>query len=223
MDLVLDKQEPRFDIINQTFVSSTNATQELDEQEDDFEDDILIEEVFEEDDILDDPLLQPKESPRENTVSEEKNNHEMKGELLYIMLVARSDRPYTGYELLQALLSCGLRFGAMDLFHRYEDLNGKGKILFSVASASETGTFEINKMGAYSAKGLMMFLRLSKEKELMPAFDSMIETARELVEDLGGEILDDERKILTPTKIESMRKTIVDFEKRQLMGDLFDT
>lgn len=210
-----DKQEPRFDLVNQKTPSGTPQN-----YKEEFEEDVIAEDedIEEENLFTDDPLMQPKEKPP----TEAKKIALAPEELLFIMLAAKPDRPYAGYELLQSLLSAGLRFGAMDLFHRYEDLNGKGKVLFSVASASETGTFEINKMGAYSAKGLMFFMRLSHQKDLLLAFDAMVETARQLVEDLGGEILDDERRVLSNDKIEKMRKRIVEFEQKQLIGDLFD-
>ncbi len=53
-------------------------------------------------------------------------------EILYLILSAKSGKPYVGYELLQALLSAGLRFGPMDLFHYYQEINGKDKILLAL-------------------------------------------------------------------------------------------
>lgn len=207
------KQEPRFDLISQS--TSVSEYQELSVTTQDIE--------TQTDAFIDDPLLQPRPTPKRNLEQEQpKKPKASVEEILYIMLAAHPDKPYVGYELLQSLLSAGLRFGAMDLFHRYEDLNGKGKILFSLANASESGTFEINKMGAFSGKGLTLFLRLSANKDLALAFDTMLDTARQLTEDLGGEILDNERKILSNEKIEKLRKKIIDFEQKQLIGDLFD-
>lgn len=214
-EIFIDKQEPRIDSNTQ---GRPGAIYEDSEES-------LYGEFDEsppENLLLDDPLLQPREVKRPLAQEAPKKPKPSVEEIMYIMLAAKPDKPYVGYELLQSLLSSGLRFGAMDLFHRYEDLNGKGKILFSLASASETGTFEINRMGAYSGKGLMMFLRLSANKDLTFAFDTMLDTARQLIDDLGGDILDDERKILTSDKIEKMRKKVVDFEQKQLTGDLFD-
>lgn len=214
--LAINKQEPRFGMdasLKATEIDDEACTYDLNQDDD---------EHHYENMLLDDPLMQPREVKRPIHNETPKKPKPSVEEIMYIMLAAKPDRPYVGYELLQSLLSAGLRFGAMDLFHRYEDLNGKGKILFSLASASETGTFEINKMGAYSGKGLMIFLRLSSNKDLIFAFDTMLDTATQLIDDLGGDILDDERKILTAEKIEKMRKKVLDFEQKQLTGDLFD-
>lgn len=215
--LMRQKQEPRFGVASQPSTTAyQTASEEIEEE--------FIEEDYEEEhqdhQLMNDPLLQPRETPK--TTPPEKKAKAAPEETMYIMLAAKPGKPYAGYELLQSLLSSGLRFGAMDLFHRFEDPTGKGKILFSVASASESGTFEINKMGAFVGKGLMMFLRLSSHKDLHFAFDAMIDTAKQLIEDLGGDILDDQRKILTSEKIEMMRKKVVEFEQKQLTGDLFD-
>lgn len=143
-------------------------------------------------------------------------------EIICLIILAPLDRPHSGYELLQSLLSAGLRYGPMNIFHRFDDSNGRGKILFSVASVEEPGTFEINKMGGYSGKGLMMFLRFSSNKDLTAAFEIMLDTAKQLVEDLGGHILDDEKQSLSNEKIEKWRKKIANFEEKQLTPDLFD-
>lgn len=216
---ISEKQEPRFDIENKIPESthSNEHIEEYDEEENTHQNSVNL--------LLDDPLLQPTPKPQPKKNNEPMSAKKVKSaaeEILYLMLVAKPNKPYVGYELLQALLAGGLRFGAMNIFHRHEDLNGNGKILFSVASASEPGTFEINKMGAYSGKGLMLFMRLSNNKDLMHAFDLMIETAKQLIEDLDGDMIDDEQKILTNEKIEKLKKKISEFEQNQLIGDLFD-
>lgn len=216
---IAEKQEPRFDLIEPK-LSATDHYQTIEAEQ--FDSETTNDSV----DLLlnDDPLLQPKQ---QKLTSQASSNSQSKTksavvEVLYLMLMAKPDKPYVGYELLQALLAAGLRFGAMNIFHRYEELNNQGKILFSVASASEPGTFEISKMGAYSGRGLMMFMRLSSNKDLMPAFEIMLDTAKQLVEDLGGELLDDDHQTLSNDKIATMKKKITEFEQKQLTGDLFD-
>ncbi len=71
-------------------------------------------------------------------------------EPLRIMLFLRANpsRPYGGYELLQSLLSSGLRFGEMNIFHRFE--TDSDKILFSVAAATSSGQLIPTDMGTFS-------------------------------------------------------------------------
>jgi cell division protein ZipA len=214
-----NKKEPRFDQVEMEFSETENS----------FLTDTMSDSTGSSSNsanfLMDDPILRPKVQPvKENPTSlPKKKTQSAVEEILYVMLVAKPNKPYVGYELLQALLSAGLRFGAMNIFHYHEQAHGNGKILFSIASASEPGTFEINKMGAYSGKGLMLFMRLSTNKDLMPAFELMLETGKQLIEDLDGDILDDERKVLTPEKIDKMKTKIIDFEQKQVIGDLFDS
>lgn len=130
-------------------------------------------------------------------------------EIIAIYLIANQGQPYSGYELLQALLTAGLRFGKMNIFHRHEEVSGRGEVLFSLASVVEPGTFEMNKMGGFSSPGLVLFLRINKVKDPLKAFEIMHTTAQQLIDDLGGEICDEYRRPLTAEKIADYRSHIL--------------
>ncbi len=115
--------------------------------------------------------------------------------LLVVYVLAEPGNGYVGYELLQTLLSAGLRFGEMNIFHRYQELNSKGRILFSLASATEPGIFDIQKMGSVSVSGLCLFMKLGRVSHPYRAdLDVMLQTAYQIVDDLGGKVLDDNRQ-----------------------------
>lgn len=140
-----------------------------------------------------------------------------------IILHLKSDQnyPYGGYDLLQALLSVGLRYGKMNIFHRHEQATGLGNILFSVASITKPGTFDLQNMGAFFCPGLSLFMTLNNVKDPFHAFDIMLETCNQLQEDLGGVILDEERNPLTRNKIFELRKFIREYEENKRTADLF--
>lgn len=117
--------------------------------------------------------------------------------ILSIFILANGNKNFSGYELLQSLLSSGLRFGEMNIFHRHEETNGKGRILFSLASATEPGTFNIQNMGSFSGRGLCMFMKLLGTDRDNEAFDLFIKTAQKLADELNGSIYDDSRHPLT--------------------------
>lgn len=150
-----------------------------------------------------------------------KSNPNPIGDIIILGLLAQKDRPYAGYELLQALLTAGLRYGKMGIFHRHEEVSGRGNVLFSLASAAAPGTFELPKMGGFATPGLTLFMEVNKLREPLQAFDLMIDTAKQLVEDLGGEIWDDERKPLSEQKIAQWREQIASQEQRSQSADLF--
>jgi len=142
-------------------------------------------------------------------------------EVISITLMAPQESPYTGYELLQSLLASGLRYGAMNIFHRHETKTGRGRVLFSLASVNQPGTFELPKMGSFSCPGLTLFMVLKDISDPMKAFDTMLETARQLLEDLGGEARDDHRQALNMDKVSQIRARIKKFEEDQRVPDFF--
>lgn len=136
-------------------------------------------------------------------------------EPLRVMLFLRANpnRPYGGYELLQSLLSSGLRFGEMNIFHRFQ--TETDKILFSVAAATASGQLIPGDMGEFSCLGLSLFLTLDGENQGHHQFELMLDTARQLTEDLGGVILDENQKLLTSETTQLLEENIKHFEARQ--------
>jgi cell division protein ZipA len=132
-------------------------------------------------------------------------------ELLVIYVLAEAKQPYVGYELLQALLSSGLRYGEMNIFHRFERAHGRGTPLFSLASASEPGTFDLNKMGEVSCRGLCLFLHLDEVKDPIIAFERMVDTANQLVEDLGGDVRDARGQVFNNDRLIDYRERVRDY------------
>lgn len=143
-------------------------------------------------------------------------------DVIALTLIAPANHPYRGYELLQALLAVGLRFGDMKIFHRHETKNGRGPVWFSLANIEKPGTFDLQKMGATSCKGLMLFMQLAEDYDCAQAFECMLETVRQLAEDLGGEVWDDSRQRLTMDKVTDIRRKIRSYEASQRVRDLFE-
>ena len=116
-----------------------------------------------------------------------------------LFLLAKPHRQLAGYEMLQTLLSAGLRFGEGQLFHRHESPNGEGAILCSLAAATKTGTFDLQNIGAFHAKGLCLYMHLSGEHATDHLrLHKMLETADQLAEGLDASLLDAARRPFTP-------------------------
>lgn len=157
------------------------------------------------------PLDSHLDHPRphaENTTTIEPAPPLQLTDLIIINLTADPKQPYRGYELLQALLTAGLRYSRKGMFHRYEDLTGRGSILFNLVSSIEPGTFDLPKMGSFTTAGLTLFMQIPVVKDPRQAFELMLSTAKELIEDLGGELLDDHRQPLNEEKIAKWRSYV---------------
>ncbi|UTV98630.1 cell division protein ZipA [Marinomonas rhizomae] len=138
-------------------------------------------------------------------------------EVIVINIFAPEEQNYSGMELLQLILNCGMRYGEMDIFHRHEDGFDRGRVQFSMANAIEPGTFDLDTMGETDCPGVSFFMGLPGPKNSMKAFDFMLETAQTLVRNLGGELRDERRSPMSDQTIAHCRQRIRDFERRRLM------
>lgn len=129
-------------------------------------------------------------------------------DIIVFYLLAPPDHYFTGYELLQDLLTADLRFGEKSIFHRYESVDVVGTPLFSVASAIEPGVFDLANIGGFSCPGLSIFMSAKQVENPLATFDLMLETAQQLAEDLGGQLYDEHRRPLGETVIKQYRAGI---------------
>lgn len=120
-----------------------------------------------------------------------------------LFLLAKENRQLAGYELLQTLLAAGLRFGEGHLFHRHQHLNGQGPVLCSLAAATASGVFDLQNIGAFSVRGLCMFMHASGNAMIdAERFEVMLDTARQLSEGLDTHLLDAQRRPLSDANLQ---------------------
>lgn len=166
-----------------------------------------------------DPLFSPVSSRELTGADHGTPDPEAIDEVLVINVLARGGE-YAGPDMLQILLSCDLRHGRMNIFHRHEQPGGKGAVQFSVANLVEPGTFDLDGIAGFSTPGLCFFMTLPGPKAPLRAFDYMVETAQCLVRNLGGELRDEAHSVMTPQTLEHCRERIREFERRQLTQNI---
>jgi cell division protein ZipA len=137
-------------------------------------------------------------------------------ELLVINAMAPEGKPFKGNDLLQILMACDVRYGKMNIFHRYENSDGTGEIQFSVANLVEPGNFDLDEIDEFTTPGVVFFMHLPGPKESIKAYEAMVETARCLVKNLEGELRDQTHSVATKQTLEHYKQRIRDFERRQL-------
>jgi len=137
-------------------------------------------------------------------------------EVFMVNVVSREADGFKGEDILHILLACDLRFGDMNFFHRHEQEAGRGPTQFSVANMVQPGVFDIDNMSDFSTSGLVFFLSLPGPEDMMQAFDYMLETAQAVARNLGGDVLDETRSVITKQTLEHARQQIRDLERRML-------
>lgn len=162
------------------------------------------------------PQLMPQEKPQIASRIEKKvsagicSKHEANtassdhsSSTLMMFLLAKENRQFAGYELLQTVLASGLRFGEGHLFHKHQHINDQHAILCSLAAATSTGIFDLQNIGAFSVRGLCLYMSISNIPQIdAERFSVMLDTAKQLSEGLDAYLLDDQRKPLTKERIE---------------------
>jgi len=137
-------------------------------------------------------------------------------EIIVVNAVSKDPLGFNGEELLHILLTCDLRFGKMNIFHRYEKSNAKGAVQFSVANSVEPGTFDLNNMRSFKTPGICLFLQLPGPQDAQKALEYMVETAQCIARNLNGELRDENRSALTAQTVEHFRSRIREFDRKRM-------
>lgn len=137
-------------------------------------------------------------------------------EVLVLNVTAKDGRVFAGDDLLHTLITSGLKFGDMNIFHKRLSREHQGSVVFSVANMLNPGTFDLNKMDEFTTLGISFFLALPTPINNLDAFEQMLAVAQHIRDTLGGDLKDDHRNGMTAQTIEHYRQRIRDFELRRL-------
>ncbi len=135
-------------------------------------------------------------------------------ELIVINVVAAQGQRFEGPALVEALRARGLRYGEMNIFHRVEPMTRS--IRYSVASVLEPGTFDMAEIEEFRSPGVCFFMQLPGPEQPLETFEDMLAAARDLALQLGGELKDEQRSVMTGQTVEHYRQRIADFCRRAM-------
>lgn len=151
---------------------------------------------------------QPQQSVKED-------NNDQPQEVLVVHLMANKGETVAGQQLLDAILSVGLRYGAMKIFHRHLNDDGSGPVLFSMANLINPGTFDLNSMGDLEVPGVTLFMALDDIEDPVSAFNIMIEAIDSIVASLQLNVMDESRSSMTRQTIDHYRQRARDVSFRR--------
>jgi cell division protein ZipA len=157
------------------------------------------------------------ESVIEEPVSEPEPEVEQEVPLEVIVLNVHcaGDESFVGTKLFDSMQQNGLIYGEMDIFHRHADLSGTGKVLFSVANMMQPGTLKHDDPAEFTTKGISFFMTMPCFGDAEQNFKLMLKTAQQIADDLGANVLDDARNLMTPNRLDSYRAQIQQFKAAQ--------
>ena len=112
-----------------------------------------------------------------------------------------------------ALRAAKLRHGRYGIFHRVESLADEP--IFSVASLTEPGGFDLNNLGATRIPGMSFFMVLPGPGDPVERFDQMVETARSLAHELDADLHDEKGSSWSIQRERYLREEIIQYRHQQ--------
>ncbi|TRX56440.1 cell division protein ZipA [Thalassomonas sp. M1454] len=150
--------------------------------------------------------------------SQEKKKVEIEQEVLALSVVMPDNQAISGAALLPSLLTLGMKFGEMNIFHRHQDNAGNGQITFSLANMVNPGTFDVDNMETFSTKGLTLFMTLPNAGEPAKVFNYMLSAAKQLAQEFGGQVLDSKRSVMTKQTEQHYLSQIREFDRKSRLA-----
>lgn len=114
-------------------------------------------------------------------------------DVLVLHVVAKDGQQLNGAELLPCFLTLNFKYGDMNIFHRHVDNAGNGKVLFSIANMLKPGVFDPDNMEQFSTQGVVFFMTLPCYGDALMNFSIMLNSARQLADDIDAVVLDGQR------------------------------
>ncbi|NQY42490.1 MAG: cell division protein ZipA C-terminal FtsZ-binding domain-containing protein [Legionellales bacterium] len=113
-------------------------------------------------------------------------------DLVTLFVLPGYSQKFEGYELYQTLVDEGLIFGDMSIFHYFiEDKNSEARHAFSVANATEQGTFDLDSFGSKAYYGICLVMNLEISNEAEENFEIMLEKSHNIARALNGVVCDE--------------------------------
>lgn len=155
------------------------------------------------------PVAQSQPAPKPESVVPE---------VLVLSVVMPQNKLISGAALLPSLLTLGMKYGDMGIFHRHQDNAGNGKVTFSLANMMNPGSFDLDSMESFATQGISLFMTLPNVGNAFEVFEQMLSAAKQLAQEFDGQVLDDKRNVMTKQTEQHYTGKIREFERKHCIA-----
>ncbi len=135
--------------------------------------------------------------------------------IVTLYVSARAGETFNGSDLVVAAEKAGLQFGDMNIFHRMAPGKFEKGPVFSMATMTKPGNFDMKQIAQLATPGITLFMTLPGPMSALDAWDTMLPTAQRIAELLDGVVLDEQRAILGRQRIAHLRDELRGWDRGQ--------